>query len=140
MGLFKAYRDTMKEVHEIDKTWDPGAQRKQGMAKMAQMQEQMAEMTKQANLQATGVTCAATVVAARDTGGMVNMQPIVEIDMTVLPEGLPPYPVTIRQTISPIHMAAVQPGHSLSVKVDPNDPSSVFIDMMASLTNPPGAA
>ena len=83
MGLFKAYRDTMKEVHEIDKTWDPGAQRKQGMAKMAQMQEQMAEMTKQANLQATGVTCSATVVALRDTGGMVNMQPIVEIDMTV---------------------------------------------------------
>jgi hypothetical protein len=140
MGLFKAYRDTMKEVHEIDKTWDPAAQRKQGMARMGQMQEQMAEMTRQANLQTTGVTCAATVVATRDTGGMVNMQPIVELDLTILPDGLPPYPVTIRQTISPIHMSTIQPGSSLSVKVDPNDPSSVYIDMMASMMKPPGAA
>ena len=140
MGMFKAMRDLQKETHEISKNTDFSQMRKDGNARMAAAQEQMAEMTRQANLQTTGVTCAATVVATRDTGGMVNMQPIVEIDLTVLPDGLPPYPVTIRQTISPIHMATIQPGSSLSVKVDPNDPSSVFIDMMASMMKPPGAA
>jgi hypothetical protein len=138
--MFKAMRDLQKETHEISKNTDFSQMRKDGNARMAAAQEQMAEMTRQANLQTTGVTCAATVVATRDTGGMVNMQPIVEIDLTVLPDGLPPYPVTIRQTISPIHMATIQPGSSLSVKVDPNDPSSVFIDMMASMMKPPGAA
>jgi hypothetical protein len=140
MGLFKAYRDTMKEVREIDKNWDPAAQRKEGMARMAAAQDQMAEMTRQANLQATGVTCAATVTAIRETGTMINMQPVAEIELTVLPDGLPPYPVTIHQTVSQFNIPQLQPGASLSVKVDPNDPSSVFIDMVSSFTKPPGAA
>jgi hypothetical protein len=137
--MFKAMRDLQKEVHEIDKTWDPGKQRKEGMARMSAMQEQMAQMTKQANLQTTGVTCAATITTVTDTGGMVNMQPILEIGLTVLPDGLPPYPVTVRQTVSPVYLAMLQPGTSLSVKVDPNDPSSLFIDPTTSM-KPPGAA
>ena len=140
MGMFKAMRDVNKESREISKNTDFGQMRKDGMARMAEGQAMMAQMTKQANLQATGVTCAATVVAVRDTGGMVNMQPIAEIDMNVLPDGLPPYPVTIRQTISQFDVARIQPGASLSVKVDPNDPASVYIDVLASLSKPPGAA
>jgi hypothetical protein len=139
MGMFKAMRDLQKETREIQKNTDFGQMRKQGMARMAAGQEMMAQMTKQANLQATGVTCAATVVAVRDTGGMVNMQPIAEIDLTVLPDGLPPYPVTIRQAISQFDVARIQPGANLAVKVDPNDPASVFIDVLSSL-KPPGAA
>ena len=141
MGMFKAMRDLSKESREIQKTTDFGAMRKQGMANMAAMQEQMAQMTKQANLQTTGISCAATVTAVRDTGGMVNNEPIAEIDMTVLPDGLPPYPVTIRQAISPFYSGRVQPGASLSIKVDPNDPSTAFIDIMASFApKPPGTA
>ena len=141
MGMFKAMRDLQKESRDIQKTWDPGQAMKDGSARMAAAQEQMAQMTKQANLQTTGVTCAATVVAARDTGGMVNMEPIVEIDLTVLPDGLPPYPATIRQAISQFYIGRVQPGASLSVKVDPNDPASMFIDIMGSFApKPPGAA
>jgi hypothetical protein len=37
-------------------------------------------------------------------------------------------------------VARIQPGASLSVKVDPNDPASVYIDVLASLSKPPGAA
>ena len=92
MGMFKAMRDLQKESRETMKTTDFGAMRKDGMARMQQAQEQMAQMTKQANLQATGVTCTATGAAVRDTGGMVNMEPIAELDLTVLPDGLPPTP------------------------------------------------
>jgi hypothetical protein len=140
MGLFKAYKDTMKEVREIDKTWDPKAQREAGKVRMAAGMDRMAEMTRQANLQATGVTCSATVTAIRETGQMINMQPVAEIEMTILPDGLPPYPVTTHQMISQFQIPQFQPGASLVVKVDPNDPSSVFIDTMASSMKPPGAA
>jgi hypothetical protein len=141
MGMFKAMRDLQKESHEISKTWDPAAQRKQGMERMGQMQEQMAQMTKQANLQATGVTCSATVTAIRETGSVINNQPVAEIELTVLPDGLPPYPVTIHQAVGQFHIPYLQPGAALSVKVDPNDPSSVFIDVVASFAQkPPGVA
>ena len=140
MGLFKAYKDTMKEARDIEKTWDPKAQREAGKSRMAEGMDRMAEMTRQANLQASGVTCSATVTAIRETGQMINMQPVAEIEMTVLPDGLPPYPVTIHQMISQFQIPQFQPGASLVVKVDPNDPSSVFIDTMASSMKPPGAA
>jgi hypothetical protein len=139
--MFKAMRDLQKESRETYKNTDLGQIRKDGMARMAAAQEQFAQMTKQANLQTTGVTCAATVTAVRDTGGMVNMEPIAEIDLTVLPDGLPPYPATIRQAISQFYIGRVQPGASLTVKVDPNDPATVFIDIMGSFApQPPGAA
>jgi hypothetical protein len=139
--MFKAMRDLQKESRDIQKNTDFGQMRKDGMARMQAAQEQMAQMTKQANLQATGITCAATVTAVRDTGGMVNMEPIAELDLTVLPDGLPPYPVTIRQAISQLYIGRVTPGASLSVKVDPNDPATVFIDIMGSFApKPPGAA
>jgi len=139
--MFKAMRDLQKESRETMKNTDFGAMRKDGMARMQSAQEQFAQMTKQANLQTTGITCSATVTAVRDTGGMVNMEPIAEIELTVLPDGLPPYPVTVRQAISQFYVGRVQPGASLSVKVDPNDPGTVFIDIMASFApQPPGAA
>jgi hypothetical protein len=140
MGMFKSMRDLQKETREISKNWDPGQQRKDGMARMAAAQERMAQMTKQANLQATGVSCEATVDAIRETGMQINMEPVAELDLTVLPDGRPPYPATIQQAVSQFYIPRLQPGSTLSVKVDPNDPSSIFIDMMASFSKPPGAA
>ena len=110
MGMFKAMRDLQKEAHDIQKTTDMGQIGKDGMARMAAAQEQIAQMTKQANLQTTGVSCAATITTITDTGGAVNMQPILEIGLTVLPDGLPPYPVTVRQAVSPVYLAMLQPG------------------------------
>jgi hypothetical protein len=141
MGMFKAMRDLQKESREISKNTDFGQMRKDGMNRMAAAQERMAQMTKQANLQATGVSCAATVVAVRETGMVINMEPVAELDLTVLPDGLPPYPATIQQAVSQFYIPRIQPGASLSVKVDPNDPSSIFIDIMGSFApKPPGAA
>ena len=34
MGLFKSIRETQKVAREISKDWDPGQQRRHGMARM----------------------------------------------------------------------------------------------------------
>jgi hypothetical protein len=76
----------------------------------------------------TGIDATATVVAARQTSAQINLEQVVELDLTVMPEALPPYPVSLTQVVSPLHLAQVQPGSTLAVKVDPNDPASVWID------------
>jgi hypothetical protein len=129
MGLFKSIRETQKIAHEISKDWDPGQQRRDGMARMRAAQEMMAQTTKAANIAATGIDATATVAAATQTGAMINMDPVVELAMTVIPaSGLPPYPATISQPVNQLQLGRVQVGSNLHVKVDPEDPQSIWID------------
>jgi hypothetical protein len=51
---------------------------------MASASELMAQQTAAASIAAHGLDATATVVDVRQGGGMVNYQPMVEIDMTVL--------------------------------------------------------
>jgi hypothetical protein len=129
VGIFKSMRELQKQSDEINKNWDVGAQLEDAQARMAEAQEMMAQQTAAANAAVTGVDATATIAAVRQTGAMVNYQPTVEVDLTVLPEGgLPPYPVTVKQVIPQIHLAQAQPGASVHVKVDPDNPASVWID------------
>jgi hypothetical protein len=128
MGMFKSLRDLQKQSDEINKNWDVGAQLADAQARMQDAQEMMAQQTAAANAAVTGADATATIVAVRQGHGMVNYQPTIEVDLTVLPEGLPPYPVTVKQVIPQIHLAQAQPGNSVHVKVDPNNPASVWID------------
>ena len=141
MGRFKAMRYLQKQTRELSKVWGSGAQTKGSLARLVAAEEQMAQMTKRAKLRATGSTCGAAVLAARDTGSMVNMERVIEVELTILPNGLPPYPATTRQAVSQFYIRRIHSGSMLSVKVDANDPSSVFIDVMASFAaRPPGTA
>jgi sRNA-binding protein len=128
MGLFKSMRDLNKQSQEINKNWDVGAQLEDAQARMADANEMMAQQTAAANAATSGVDATATVAAVRQGTGMVNFQPIIELDLTVMPEGLPPYPVTVKQVVPQVQLAQVQPGANLQVKVDPNNPSAVWID------------
>jgi hypothetical protein len=139
MGRFKAMRDLQKQTREVSKVWRPGEQTRGGLARIAAAEEQLAQMTKQVKLRATGSTCGAAVLAARDTGATVNMERVIEVELTILPNALPPYPATIRQAVSQFYIHRIHAGSTLSVKVDANDPSSVYIDVMASFApRPPG--
>ena len=129
MGFFKSMRELQKQGNEINKNWDVGAQLNDAQARMAEANEMMAQQTAAANIAATGVDASAAIVAVRDSGGMVNMQPMCEIDMTVMPDGLPPYPVTVKQVVPMTQLAMLTPGKTVKVKVDPNNPGTVFIDM-----------
>jgi hypothetical protein len=126
--MFKSLRDLQKQSEEINKNWDMGAQLEDAQARMQDAQEMMAQQTAAANAAVSGADATATVIAVRQGNGMVNYQPIIELDLTVLPEGLPPYPVTVKQVIPQVQLAQAQPGASVHVKVDPNNPASVWID------------
>ena len=128
MGFFKSTRELQKQAKEINKNWDVGAQLQNAQARMAQANEMLAQQTAAANIATTGLPATATVVAVREGLGEVNFQPIVEIDMTVIAPGRPPYPVTTRQTL-PVHLVGqMHPGANLNVKVDPSNPTTIWID------------
>ena len=132
MGFFKSMRETTQISKEISKNWDPAQQRRDGMARMAAAQEMMAQTTRAANVAATGIDATATITAATQTGAMINMEPVVELSLTVIPaSGLPPYPATLTQPINAVMLSRVNVGSTLSVKVDPADPQSIWIDFAA---------
>lgn len=129
MGFFKSLNDVHKQAKALDKDFHPGQMMADGQAKMAAATAMMAEQTKAANAAAHGLDGTATVVAVRQTPTMINFQPLVEIDLTVLGAGRPPYPVTVQQVVDQVSLPRVQPGASLPVKIDPADANAVWLDL-----------
>ena len=91
----------------------------------------LSDMQRQAEtaqrLMTTGRQGTATVTALRDTGVTINDNPQVELDLDVAVQGMPVYPVTHRQVISRLAIAGFQPGATLPVRVDPQQPRSLII-------------
>jgi hypothetical protein len=135
MGLFKNMNDLYKAGGEpMGK--DRHANRSQKMAdaqsKMAAAQEMMAQQTRMMNLAATGADASASILEARQTTELINFEPVVELDLNVILDGRPPYPLTVRQPVAQLYLAKVQAGGVLKAKVDPADPSEVFLDFARS--------
>jgi hypothetical protein len=129
MGFFKNMRELSQQGKEMQKNMDVKATMADAQSRMAAANEMMAQQTAAANIAATGVDASASIVGMRDTGTQINMQPMCEIDLTVMPDGLPPYPATVKQIVPMTQLALLQPGKNVNVKVDPNNPATVFIDM-----------
>ena len=132
MGLFKSIRELKKISADIEKTMPPPAQRlADAQARMAGLSQMMAAQTQQANAAmtaaASGVDMTATITGVRQVG-TVNFDLMMEFDLTVMPGGLPPYPATVSQTITQMQLVLVRPGASVHVKVDPNNPSAIWLD------------
>ena len=131
MGFFKSVRELNKQGKEISRNWDVGAQLADAQASMAAANQMMAQQTAAANIAATGLDATATVADVRQSGALVNYQPMVEIDLTVMAPGSPPYPATVSQVVQQVHLAFLQPGSTLRVKVDPANPATIWIDFFA---------
>ncbi|HZV74058.1 MAG TPA: hypothetical protein VFF79_10115 [Conexibacter sp.] len=129
--MFRSVRQLQKQAKEIDKTWDPGAQMASGMERMRDAQQFMAQQTQAANVAATGVDATAMIAGVAQTGAMVNFQPTLQIDLTVMPDGLPPYPATVTQVVEQVFLGKAVAGASVPVKVDPNDPGTIWINWAA---------
>lgn len=132
MGFFKSMRDLKKIGEEIERTTPPARVRMaDAQARMAGLSQMMAAQTEQANaattVAASGVDMTATITAMRQVG-TVNFDLMMEFDLTVMPGGLPPYPATVRQTISQMQLVRIRPGASVRVKVDPQNPSAIWLD------------
>jgi hypothetical protein len=131
MGMFRGMRQLQKQANEINKNWDPGQQMQDGMARMQEAQQFMAQQTQAANIAATGVDANAMITGVAQTGAMVNFQPTLRIEMTVMPDGKPPYPASVTQVVEQVFLTKAVAGASVPVKVDPADSSSIWINWAA---------
>jgi hypothetical protein len=131
MGVFKDIRTLTKQAKEIDKTYDPGAQMRAGRERMQQMNGWMAQQTEQAGLATTGTPAQATITSTRDTGTLVNYQPVLELDLLVLLDGRPPFPVQVQTPVGPALLHRAVPGATVVVRVDPSDPRRAYVDWTA---------
>lgn len=131
MGMFRSMRQLQKQANEINKNWDPGQQMKDGMARMQDAQQFMAQQTQAANIATTGADATAMITGVTQTGAMVNFQPTLQIDMTVMQDGKPPYPATVTQVVEQIFLTKAVAGASVPVKVDPENPGSIWINWAA---------
>ena len=132
MGFFNSLRDLHKQASELENTMPPPGQRaRDATARMADLTQSMAKQTQAINQSLTasgsGVQATAGIVSAR-TVGTVNFDPLIEFDLTVMRDGMPPYPATVQQAVSQMDVARLAAGTSVDVKVDPSDPSAVWID------------
>ncbi|HEX5631468.1 MAG TPA: DUF3592 domain-containing protein [Acidimicrobiia bacterium] len=86
----------------------------------------------------------AKVVGIGDTGVTVNNDPVAKFTLDVTVGDAIPYRVEIRQLVSRVAIGSFQPGATIPVLVDPDDPQQVAIDfsadMPASSALPPMAA
>ena len=60
--------------------------------------------------------------------GTVNFDLLVEFDLTVTPEGRPPYPATIQQLVSQFQVGQLSTGRKLQATVDPCNPAAIWLD------------
>ena len=120
MGLFKDVRGLMKDSKDLKRpSLSEGiAQAREGVA-IAKEQ--------QAAAQGEGIDGEATIKAIRDTGMTINENPVAELDLEVESGGGPPYPVTAKWAIPQLQLGQIQPGATVEVMIDPDDPSKVTL-------------
>jgi hypothetical protein len=61
--------------------------------------------------------------------GMINFDLLVEFEVTVMADGMPPYPATIQQPVSQMQIGRLRPGMTLQGAIDPSNPTAVWLDL-----------
>jgi hypothetical protein len=136
MGVFKSMRDLQKQAREMQNNAPPVSDRLAAMqARMAGASQMMEMQTQAANAAAAGAgrsaaRCPVVIVGMRQVG-TVNFDLLVEFDLTVTPEGMPPYPATAQQLVSQFQAAQLQPGRTLLASIDPSNPVAIWLDFGA---------
>ena len=134
MGVFKSMRDLQKQAKEIERNSPPVADRMAAaQARMASVNQMMAAQTQAANAAAgladgSAVRRTVTITGMRQIG-MLTFDLLVEFDLTVLPDGMPPYPATTQQRVSQMQVGRLQPGQTLQASVDPSNPAAIWLDV-----------
>jgi hypothetical protein len=134
VGFFKDLRKLNKMGKESYLQMDVAAQMEQASQAMAQAQQTMSAQTAAVGLATTGERATATITAVRNTGTLINYQPVVEIVLMVHRDGRPPYPTTMTDQITVENRMTCHPGREVEIAVDPEDPSTVWIDWPATIS------
>jgi len=133
MGLFKDLRTLSAQGKEMRDNAPPMKDKMANMSsKMAEANAMMAGMAQgaaQANSAiANGVAAVATITSARQTGALVNFNPVLDLELLImLPSGVP-MQATRQEPVQQLHLGRCQPGVRLNVKVDPTNANNLWID------------
>ncbi|HSZ98956.1 MAG TPA: hypothetical protein VK802_01160 [Streptosporangiaceae bacterium] len=138
MGMFKSMRDLQKQAKEIEKTMPPvGDRMRAAQERMAGASQMMAAQTQAATAAAAAVAGLANGTSVRRTVmisgmrqvGVINFDLLVEFELTVMADGMPPYPATTQQAISQMQIGQLRTGMTLQGAVDPANPTAVWLDL-----------
>jgi hypothetical protein len=138
MGVFKNMRDLQKQAKEIEKTMPPvGDRMRMAQERMANANQMMAAQTQAANAAAAAAAGLANGTSVRRNVmisgmrqvGMINFDLLVEFELTVMADGMPPYPTTTQQAVSQMQIGRLRPGMTLQGAVDPSNPTAVWLDL-----------
>jgi hypothetical protein len=102
MGLFKNMNDLYKAGGEPmgkDRYAKRSARLADAQSRMAAAKDMLTQQTQAMNLAATGADASATIIDARQTTQMINFEPVIELDLHVIVDGSPPYPLTVSQPV-----------------------------------------
>ncbi|HAP75020.1 MAG TPA: hypothetical protein DCR14_02965 [Acidimicrobiaceae bacterium] len=132
MGFFKDLKKLSDQGKELREQYPVQQQLANAQASMANANAMMANMAAGAmgstNAITNGVDAVATISSARQTGAMMNYNPVVELDLLVImPNGVP-MPVKRQEMVMQLHLMRCQPGQRLKVKVNPANPNELWID------------
>jgi hypothetical protein len=92
--------------------------------------DRMSGVSEAKRLQETGTPATARIVKIWDTGITVNDDPVIGLEVEVSREDGSVYTATIpKSLISRLDIPQFQPGLPVSVRIDPQDPAKVAIDV-----------
>jgi hypothetical protein len=138
MGVFRSMQELKKQAKQLERNSPRVGDR------LAAMQDRMADLNQMMAFQTQAAANAAEAAAAGASGfaercpvvivglrqvGTVNFDLLVEFDLTVTPEGRPPYPATIQQLVSQFQVGQLQQGRTLQATIDPSNPNAIWLDL-----------
>lgn len=138
MGMFKNMRDLQKMGRDMEKSLPPAGERMaNAQQRMANAQQMMANQTAAANAAAsvaqgladgTAIRCTAIINSMQQVG-MINFDLMIQFDLTIMQDGMPPRPATSQQTVSQMQIGQVRPGMTADAALDPNNPNAIWLDI-----------
>ena len=134
MGVFRNLHELNKQAREMERNAPPVSARMAAMQeRMAGLNQMMAAQTQAANAAAAGAgssgpRCPVMVNGMRQVG-TVNFDLLIEFDLTVTPQGRPPYPATAQQLVSQFQVGQLQVGRTLQAVIDPSNPAGIWLDL-----------
>jgi hypothetical protein len=138
MGVFKSMRDLQNQAKQMERSMPPvGDRMRQAQERMANANQMMAQQTQAANMAAAAAAGLADGSSVRRTViitdmrqvGQINFDLLVQFDLTVMPDGMPPYPATISQTVSQMQIGQLRAGTRLQAAVDRANPQTIWLDL-----------
>jgi hypothetical protein len=137
MGFIKGMHDLHKQAKEMQRNQPPAGARMAAMQeRLADLNQMMANQTQAANNAAAAAAAGASgfaercpvMIAGMRQVGTINFDLLVEFDLTVTREGRPPYPATIQQLVSQFQVGSLSVGRTLQATVDPANPMAIWLD------------